>query len=460
VIEIRNPKIKDFFSYNRSWTSPTEFYYYNRTIFNKLSLSVLFIFINLLLGFSYKTCLTLAISSCLFLCYLYFKTQKESQNVFIIRKAPLHAREHDQIKIEYEFYNSSSFEIENYVAIDSFNGTKSKNVIIPFPSIVPKTSILKTSKMIILDSGMGTKKFGPLSISISDPLGIFEFQIIDTKEVEIKIYPHIETIQKMKLKGDTYALQYGIYDTPSRGDTTNFIGVKPYRPGDSVKKINWKLTLKNKKTIINEFEKNVNTTLAIVLNLDSKLHMGKEKLSTWEYAKDISLALASQQISNGNAVQFFSNDIFVESGMGQSHINFLELIICTLELSQNANGNLLVNKSIPSISTESKVIYITPVYPNHIFDENLQVLKSFSQFNKNIHVVLIDGTHEISNMLTSNSNYEFKSILLGAKQLAEAKCLELKNYGISTSIIPISSIIPYQKQLTKCSINNLEVLIE
>jgi hypothetical protein len=460
VIEIRSPKIKDYFSYNRSWTSPTEFYYYNRAIFNKLSLSVLFIFLNLILGFSNKTCLILAISSSLFLCYLYFKTQKESQNIFIIRKTPNHAREYDQIKIEYEFYNSSSFEIENFIAIDSFNGTKSKNESIPFPSIIPKTSILKSNKMIILDSGMGTKKFGPLTISISDPLGFFEFQIIDTKEVEIKIYPHIETIQKMKLRGDIYSLQYGIFDTPSRGDTTNFIGVKPYRPGDSVKKINWKLTLKNKKTIINEFEKNVNTTLSIILNLDSKLHMGKENLSTWEYAKDISLALASQQISNGNALQFFSNDISVESGMGQSHINFLELIICTLELSQNINGNLLVKNSTPAISTESKVVYISPVFPNHIFEENLQSLKNFSQFNKNIHVVLIDGTNELSNMLNSNSNFEFKSILLGAKHLAEAKCLELKNHGISTSIIPISSIIPYQKQLIRCLENNLDALIE
>jgi uncharacterized protein (DUF58 family) len=460
VIEIRSPKLKDYFSYNRSWTSPTEFYYYNQTIFNKLSLAVLFILINLLFGFSNKTCLTLAISSSFFLCYLYFKTQKESQNIFIIRKTPHHAREYDQIKIEYEFYNSSSFEIENFVVKDSFNGTKSKNVTIPFPSIVSKTSILKSNKIIVLDSGMGTKKFGPLTITISDPLGFFEFQIIDTKEVEIKIYPHIETIQKMKLKGDIYALQYGLYDTPSRGDTTNFIGVKPYRPGDSIKKINWKLTLKNKKTIINEFEKNVNTTLSMILNLDSKLHMGKENLSTWEYAKDISLALASQQISNGNAVQFFSNDIYVESGMGQAHINFLELIICTLELSQTTQGNLLVNKSIPSISTESKVVYITPVYPSHLFDENLQTLKNFSQFNNNIHVILIDGTHELSTMLSGNSNFEIKSILLGAKQLAESKCIELKNHGISTSIIPISSTIPYQKQLMKCFNNNMDIMID
>jgi uncharacterized protein (DUF58 family) len=451
---VRAPKIGDYFKYNNKWITLSDFYFYNQSIFNKLSLSLFFILVNLILGIFIHACLVIALSGILFLCYAYFKTKKESECVSIRRKIPLYARENETIVVEYSLANASSFLLENFQVSDVFEGTKEILSEIEFNKTLPVRSINIKKKSYTLNMGMGVKSFGPLVVAISDALNIFTFTVVEDNVESIKVYPHIGKIKDMMLRGDKYALHFGMYETQSRGDTTNFIGIRPYRDGDPTNKINWKLSMKTKKLFINEFEKNVNATFAIILNMDERLHMGRGTESTWEYAKDISLSIAARQISNSNTVQFFSNDTFVAAGSGVEHMNFLEMVICTLALSKNTTGNTYLKRAVLNISSEAKVLFITPAFAGEMMEENLGVLKRFSKTNPNIHVAFIDGTLEIAEAIKGNASVGYKGIYLQTQRQLSNNLKDLKDCGIECSVIKVAAKNPYEKAI----FNSLNVI--
>lgn len=445
--KISYPRLRDYFSYNNNWRSFSEFYFFNQSVFNKFSLSVLFIILNLLLGIFIRACLIVSLSTTIFLFYLYLKTKKESQNIIVKRKSAKFARENDLLTVEYTLLNASSFVLENFSVVDDFDGTKENQNIIDFSKSIPVRSINIRKKTYKLNTGMGIKNFSNLVVYIADPLNIFKFMIIEDKVESIKVYPFIGKIKDMLLRGDKYALHFGLYETQSRGDTTNFIGIRPYRDGDPINRINWKLSMKSDKKVINEFEKNVNATFSIILNMDEKFHMGRGVESTWEYSKDICLSIAAKQISSSNTVQLFSNDTYVAAGSGVDHMNYLEMVICTLSLSKNTDSRMFLKKSVIEISNEAKVLYITPAYAGEAFTDTIDVLKNFAKVNPNIHVAFIDGTQEIAETVKGNMGASFKGLYIQTQKQLKKNIIELNDCGIECSIVNICQKIPHEKKI-------------
>ncbi len=445
--KISYPALREYFSYNNRWTTFSEFYFFNQSVFNKFSVAVVFIVLNLILGIFIRTCLVVALSSIVFLCYLYFKTKKESENITVKRKIPKVARENDVISVQYTLMNASSFVLENFSVIDHFNGTKENRNLIDFRPTIPVRSISTVVKNYKLNTGMGEKLFSSLAIYIADPLNIFKFMVEEDKIEAIKVYPHIDEIKDLQLRGDKYALHFGLFETESRGDTTNFIGIRPYRDGDPVNRINWKLSMKSNKKVINEFEKNVNATLSIILNLDEKFHMGRGVESTWEYAKDICLSIAAKQISNSNSVEFFSNDVYVALGAGVDHMNYLEMVVSNLSLTKKSDSLDFLKKSVLQISSEAKVLYVTPAFAGPFFEETLDVFKKFSSGNRNIHIAFIDGTQEVAAAVKGNMSVGFKGIFLQTQKQLKTSIKELNDCGIETSLVSIGSSIPHDKKI-------------
>lgn len=192
-------------------------------------------------------------------------------------------------------------------------------------------------------------------------------------------------------------------------------------------------------------KKNVNASFALILNMDERLHTGRGSVSTWEYAKDISLAIAAKQTSCNNTIEFFSNDTFVAKGSGVEHMNFLEMVICTLELSKSEKDYAFIKRAVLDISSEAKVLYITPAYPGPLMDEALDVLRKYSKVNPNIHVAFIDGTYDLAGTINGAMAATYKGLHIQTQNHLKRNIKELNDCGIECSLITIDSASAYQK---------------
>jgi len=117
----------------------------------------------------------------------------------------------------------------------------------------------------------GRFRLGPVVISSSDPLGLFEFQHSLSQTGSIVVYP--ATVPMQSFPDPTGTLSGG--DALRRRThhiTTNAAGVREYVPGDSFNRIHWRSTAHKGQLIVKEFELDPLTDAWIFLDMQRTVH--------------------------------------------------------------------------------------------------------------------------------------------------------------------------------------------
>ncbi|RLC67159.1 MAG: DUF58 domain-containing protein [Chloroflexi bacterium] len=117
----------------------------------------------------------------------------------------------------------------------------------------------------------GRFRLGPISISSSDPLGLFEFRRELPQTDTIVVYPATVPVQNFPhpaghLPGGN-ALRRRIHYI-----TTNAAGVREYVPGDSFNRIHWASTARKDELIVKEFELDPLSDAWIFLDMERSAH--------------------------------------------------------------------------------------------------------------------------------------------------------------------------------------------
>jgi uncharacterized protein (DUF58 family) len=117
----------------------------------------------------------------------------------------------------------------------------------------------------------GRFRLGPVVISSSDPLGLFEFQRALPRTGSIVVYPATVPIQSFphpvgSMPGGD-ALRRRTHHV-----TTNAAGVRDYVPGDSFNRIHWRSTAHKDRLIVKEFELDPMSDAWIFLDMHRSVH--------------------------------------------------------------------------------------------------------------------------------------------------------------------------------------------
>lgn len=320
------------------------------------------ILFSLALGFYCKAGKVLALTLSVYGLILFFRTKEQAQGLQFTRSHNKTATELDPIQVHYDISNLSAFSLDSVLIEDSCSISQNPHQIISYNQPLDSFSQAQGTYRKKCDSGMGVRSIGPYKAWVADPIGLHEFDVIDEGSTPVEVYPKLEPITDPHVEGSHESHLFGVYDVPVRGQSVNFIGIRDYAPGDSLRQISWKLSAKHRKLLVKEFEKSVNAEITLVLNMRSNLHMGFGSQSTWEKAKDLTLALMANQTKTGNSVQLISNDFYLPFGHGDSHIHetVLKVFDCfpSLEvLREDPLDGML--EFVPYYST---VFYVTPLF--------------------------------------------------------------------------------------------------
>ncbi|MBI3543479.1 MAG: DUF58 domain-containing protein [Deltaproteobacteria bacterium] len=336
-------------------------YYSRRRAINKISVLAALVALCLLLGLSARVGVVLGVSLALFLGYLYLRARRLAEGLHLRRRVPAKAVEHDEIEIGFELVNRSGFAVRDVVVVDGFAGSKAGRELVWVDEPVAARSVFAGSYRRKCDAGMGVFGFEPMTAIVSDPLGVFELIVTEDVPGRIEVYPKLEPIPQLELRGSRESFLYGIYDLPTRGASVNFMGIREYVRGDSLRHVAWRLSARNGKLLVKEFEKIANTEITVLLNMDGRDHVGRKSESTWEYAKDAALAVVTQQMANGNSLQLVSNDRRVRFGRGEAHANLIARVIFDVMPVNDRSDRSLVERSLELVPAASTVVFIGPL---------------------------------------------------------------------------------------------------
>ena len=127
----------------------------------------------------------------------------------------------------------------------------------------------------------GLYHFPPILLASSGPFGFFRAQRRLVVPGEILIYPYYQPLKRLRLlerRGYTHPQPVRL------GTGDDLLGVRDYRPGDSLRHVHWRSTARRGRLVVKEFADEEALSLTVVLDLSAGGSVGQGKYATFETA--------------------------------------------------------------------------------------------------------------------------------------------------------------------------------
>ena len=125
---------------------------------------------------------------------------------------------------------------------------------LPAGGVVEPASLL-TLRYEVQPRRRGEAHFAAAELRVRTIAGLFELRIACGDAATLRVYPNLATVSRYAwLAGDRRLSEIGIKSYPMRGSGTDFKQLADYRPGDSIRDIDWKATLRQGRPIVREYQ--------------------------------------------------------------------------------------------------------------------------------------------------------------------------------------------------------------
>jgi uncharacterized protein (DUF58 family) len=145
----------------------------------------------------------------------------------------------------------------------------------------------------------GGYHLGALIIRARDPLGLFVFEQSVDRRQALRVYPRPEPLRTLVRPAETQ-LFAGNERARSKGEGIEFADVRPFLPGDRVRRINWRLSSRRTELYVNDYHHERNTD--VVLFLDTFAEARRLGATTHHQAVRAAAALAEHYLRRRDRV--------------------------------------------------------------------------------------------------------------------------------------------------------------
>lgn len=138
-------------------------------------------------------------------------------------------------------------------------------------------------------------------------LGFWQFDWFYPLVTEHKVYPSFASISDLSgLNGSANLNFQGIKRINRRGTGMDFMQLRDYREGESLKLVDWAATSKFRKLIAKDYQEEKNQNLVIMLDAGQRMCVQDDDASYFDYALNAVLMLSYTALKNGDVVSFQS----------------------------------------------------------------------------------------------------------------------------------------------------------
>ena len=174
----------------------------------------------------------------------------------------------------------------------------------------------------------------------SSPLHLFDLSSFISCPVTCTTYPnlgldpHSEALQALRLGAGNVPVR-------QRGEGTDFKELREYRPGDPVRRIDWRATSRRSDPIVRSYQEDRDQQILIVLDGGYRLHQKEGEGLQFEYALSAALNLSRVALEHGDSVGVYAygaEDRWIPPGKGRSWFWKLVRSLYDFESSPSASS--------------------------------------------------------------------------------------------------------------------------
>lgn len=173
----------------------------------------------------------------------------------------------------------------------------------------------------------GALSFGPIEYRFASPWHLWWRRVRVPAAREVRVYPNFQTVAKYGLLARANRLgELGIHRQQRRGEGTDFLELREYRVGDTLRQIDWSATAKLQKTISREYHDERDQQIIFMLDHGRSTHSKDGELSHLDHALNALLLLAYVALRQGDAVgllTFGGESRWVAPGKGTTYTNVI-----------------------------------------------------------------------------------------------------------------------------------------
>jgi len=236
----------------------------------------------------------------------------------------------------------------------------------------------------------GVYTIGPLVARTSDPLGLFQMQIIQGDPIKVVVQPPIIALPYFRLPvAERLGEESVRYRSQTR--TTHVATIREYIHGDSLNQIHWLSTAKSGQLMSKEFDSGGGGDVWVVLDLERKIQHSQGTERTDEYAVAIAASLIHLALTEEHSVGLIAHGdheylLPLKGGTGQ-----MSRVLETLTLSKTEGDDALAGVLVENAREFGRSASLL-VVTSSTDAEWISVLRELRSRGLNIVVILVDPT--------------------------------------------------------------------
>lgn len=149
----------------------------------------------------------------------------------------------------------------------------------------------------------GEWTFALVQVWLDSPRGLWQRNDRLGEPSTVRVYPDFAAIARyIRLAADRREALLGIHRRRRRGEGQDFLQLREYRIGDSLRQIDWKATARLRKPIAREYQEERQQTVLFLLDCSRRMRAQDDALSHFDHALNALILLAYVALRQGDAV--------------------------------------------------------------------------------------------------------------------------------------------------------------
>jgi uncharacterized protein (DUF58 family) len=259
----------------------------------------------------------------------------------------------------------------------------------------------------------GVYSWESLSARASDPLGLFELERELPASGELLVRPAPMKTSPINVKPRHTLHAPGPNSARLAGPGTDFWGVREYRPGDSLRQVNWRLKARHPcKLFTNEYEREEIADFGLILDTRKFSFTNGMEEALFEYSVSAAASLAESFLKNGNRASlliFGKSTSSVFPGYGRKHLNVLLHNLAHARLGPYLPFSYLEYLPARLFPARSVIVVFSPAHPR-----DLDVYARLRAYGYDVLLISPDAVGYAARTLPSN---EINSLALRAARV-------------------------------------------
>ncbi|OIO72969.1 MAG: DUF58 domain-containing protein [Zetaproteobacteria bacterium CG_4_9_14_3_um_filter_49_83] len=242
----------------------------------------------------------------------------------------------------------------------------------------------------------GGLDFEGVQLQIDSPWGLWSRIVQIDLISSCSVYPDFASLlHALAINPDQRQLLPGVHIQPRRGEGTEFLQLRDFRIGDSLRSIDWKATSRYRRPITKEFHEESNQHVVILLDAGRGMRAIDNGVSHFDHALNAALLLAWVALHQGDRVgllSFAAESRWIPPRQGRQEWNALLHAVHDLPCSSDAPDYTAAARELLQRQTRRSLVVLITNTRDDMPDE----LARAAQMLQSRHLVMIADLHEVA----------------------------------------------------------------